>query len=219
MLMHVINLGHDVFKANDKIAGKNLKLLDKHGVITMNVMGAIGSGKTTLIEEAIKRLKDRYKIAVIAGDVVADMDASRFEKLGVPTVAANTGRECHLDAKIIQRALSGIDLENTDLLFMENVGNLICPVDFKLGEHVRIVVVSVSEGDDIILKHPMIFKSSDLAIVHKVDIAEAVSVDPSTMDADINSLNPSIPVLLTSIHDEASIRKWIDYIESHLQNK
>lgn len=219
MLMHVINIGHDVFKANDKIANKNRKNQDKHNVFAMNIMGAIGSGKTTLIEEAILRLKDRYKIAVIAGDVVADMDASRFEKLGVRTVAANTGRECHLDAKIVQGALSKIDLGNTDILFMENVGNLICPVDYKLGEHVRIVVVSVSEGDDIVLKHPMIFKTSDLAIVHKVDISEAVRVDPSTMDADIRSLNPSIPVLLTSIHDEASIEKWIAYIESNLEQK
>lgn len=216
MLMHVINIGHDVFKANDKIADKNRKLLEKHGVFAMNIMGAIGSGKTTLIEEAILRLKDRYRIAVIAGDVVADMDASRFEKLGVFTVPANTGRECHLDAKIIQGALSRIDLENIDILFMENVGNLICPVDYKLGEHVRIVIVSVSEGDDIILKHPMIFKTSDLAIVHKVDIAKAVRVDPSTMDADICSLNPFIPVLLTSIHDEASIQDWVTHIELHL---
>jgi len=217
MLMHVIHIGHDIFKANDIIADQTRKLLDKHGVFAMNIMGAIGSGKTTLIEEAITKLKDRYRIAVIAGDVVAEMDASRFEKLGVQTVAANTGRECHLDAKLVQRSLEQIDLKNTDILFIENVGNLICPVDYKLGEHLRIVVVSVSEGDDIVLKHPMIFKTSDFAIIHKVDIAEAVSVDPSTMDADIHTLNPSIPVLLTSKHNDASIEEWIKYIESHLK--
>jgi hydrogenase nickel incorporation protein HypB len=217
MLMHVINVGHDIFKANEKLAEHNKKHLDEHGVFALNIMGAIGSGKTTLIEEAIKKLKDRYRIAVIAGDVVADLDASRFEKLGVPTVPANTGRECHLDAKLVHKSLDQVDLENTDILFIENVGNLICPVDYKLGEHVRIVVVSVSEGDDIVLKHPMIFKTSDFAIIHKVDIAEAVSVDPSTMADDIHSLNPSIPVLLTTKHNEASINEWVGYIESNLK--
>src|SRR5674476_1412640 len=177
MLMHVIHVGHDVFKANDKLAEKNKKKLDKHQVFSVNVMGAIGSGKTTLIVEAIKQLKETYKIAVIAGDVIAEMDAFRFRKLGVPTIPVNTGKECHLDAKLVEKALNEIDLENTDLLIIENVGNLICPVDFNLGEHLRVVIVSVTEGDDIILKHPMIFKTAELAIINKVDIAHAVDVN------------------------------------------
>ncbi|SES67140.1 hydrogenase nickel incorporation protein HypB [Methanococcoides vulcani] len=217
MLMHVINVNKDVLKANNELAYSNRKLLVKHGIFTMNIMGAIGSGKTTLIEEAINALKERYRIAVIAGDVVAQMDASRFEKLGVKTVAANTGRECHLDAKLIERSLANIDLKDIDILFIENVGNLICPVDYKLGEHVRVVIVSVSEGEDTVLKHPMIFRTSDLAIVNKVDISEAVSADPSKMRGDINQLNPSIPVLLTSKNDAISIDRWIEYIESHLE--
>ena len=217
MLMHVINVNKDVLKANNELACSNRKLLDRHGIFAINIMGAIGSGKTTLIEEAINGLKERYKIAVIAGDVVAHMDASRFDKLGVTTVAANTGRECHLDAKLVKKSLANINLEDIDILFIENVGNLICPVDYKLGENVRIVVVSVSEGEDTVLKHPMIFKTSDIAIVNKVDICEAVSANPSKMKADIHLLNPSIPVLLTSRNDEASISKWIEYIESHLE--
>jgi len=185
MLMHVINMEHDVFKANDKLAEKNITKLDKYQVFSVNVMGAIGSGKTTLIEEAIKHLKDKYKIAVIAGDVVAEMDASRFRKLGVPTIPVNTGKECHLDAKLVEKALDKIDLNNTDLLIIENVGNLICPVDFKLGEHLRIVIVSVTEGDDIILKHPMIFKTSELAVINKVDVAHAVDVNADKMRDDM----------------------------------
>lgn len=219
MLMHLINIQHDVFKANDKLAGQNRKTLDRYGIFAMNIMGAIGSGKTTLIEAAIARLKARYRIAVIAGDVIADMDAARFMKTGVPTVPANTGRECHLDAKLVEKSLKQLELENIDILFIENVGNLICPVDYRLGEHVRIVIVSVSEGDDIILKHPMIFRTSDLAIVHKVDIANAVSVDPATMVADINSLNSSIPVMLTSRNDAASIDNWVEYIESGFKSR
>ncbi|AKB31731.1 [NiFe] hydrogenase nickel incorporation-associated protein HypB [Methanosarcina siciliae HI350] len=213
MLMHVIHMGHDVFKANDKVAEKNRKNLDKHGVFSVNVMGAIGSGKTTLIEEVVKYFKEKYRTAVIAGDVIADMDASRFRKLGVPTIPVNTGKECHLDAKLVEKALEEVDLDNTDLLIIENVGNLICPVDFKLGEHLRVVVVSVTEGDDIILKHPMIFKTSELAIINKVDIAHAVDVDAEKMRDDIHSLNPDIPVILTSRHDWESIETWIGFIE------
>lgn len=217
MLMHVIHMGHDVFKANDKVAEKNRKTLDKHGVFSVNVMGAIGSGKTTLIEEAVRHLKDKYRTAIIAGDVIAEMDASRFRKLGVPTIPVNTGKECHLDAKLIEKALEEVDLDNTDLLIIENVGNLICPVDFKLGEHLRVVVVSVTEGDDIILKHPMIFKTSELAAINKVDIAHAVDVDAEKMRDDIHSLNPDIPVILTSKHDWESLETWIGFIELGLR--
>jgi len=217
MLMHVIHMEHDVFKANDKIAEKNKKKLDKYQVFSVNVMGAIGSGKTTLIEEAIKQLKDKYKITVIAGDVIAEMDASRFRKLGVPTIPVNTGKECHLDAKLIEKALNEVDMENTDLLLIENVGNLICPVDFKLGENLRVVIVSVTEGDDIILKHPMIFKTAELAIINKVDIAHAVDVNAEKMRDDILSLNPDIPVILTSKHDWESLETWISFIELGLK--
>jgi hydrogenase nickel incorporation protein HypB len=206
-------MGHDVYKANDKIAEKNRKKLDKYQVFSVNVMGAIGSGKTTLIEEAIRQLKDKYRIAVIAGDVIAEMDSSRFRKLEVPTIPVNTGKECHLDAKLVEKALGEIDLNNTDLLLIENVGNLICPVDFKLGEQLRVVVVSVTEGDDIILKHPMIFKTAELAIINKVDVADAVNVDAEKMREDILSLNPNVPVILTSKHDWESLETWIDFIE------
>jgi hydrogenase nickel incorporation protein HypB len=206
-------MGHDVYKANDKVAEKNRKKLNKHKIFSVNVMGAIGSGKTTLIEEAISHLKEKYRVAVIAGDVIAEMDSSRFRKLDVPTIPVNTGKECHLDAKLVEKALDKIDLDNTDLLLIENVGNLICPVDFKLGEHLRVVVVSVTEGDDIILKHPMIFKTAELAIINKVDIAHAVDVDAEKMREDILSLNPNVPVLLTSKHDWESLETWIDFIE------
>ena len=213
MLMHVIDMGHDVYKANDKVAEKNKKKLDKYQVFSVNVMGAIGSGKTTLIEEAIRQLKDKYRIAVIAGDVIAEMDSSRFRKLDVPTIPVNTGKECHLDAKLVEKALDEIDLSNTDLLLIENVGNLICPVDFKLGEQLRVVIVSVTEGDDIILKHPMIFKTANLAVINKVDIAHAVDVDAEKMRNDILSLNPNVPVILTSKHDWESLETWISFIE------
>ena len=198
---------------------KNKKKLDKHQVFSVNVMGVIGSGKTTLIVEAIKQLKETYKIAVIAGDVIAEMDAFRFRKLGVPTIPVNTGKECHLDAKLVEKALNEIDLENTDLLIFENVGNLICPVDFNLGEHLRVVIVSVTEGDDIILKHPMIFKTAELAIINKVDIAHAVDVNAEKMREDILSLNHDVPVILTSKHNWESLETWIGFIEQGIKER
>jgi hydrogenase nickel incorporation protein HypB len=214
MLMHVINVGHDVLKANDKLAEKNKKLLDKNNVLAINFMGAIGSGKTTLIERTITELGDKYRIAVIAGDVIADMDAGRIAKLGVTTIPVNTGRECHLDAKLVEKALKSIDLKNIDILLMENVGNLICPADYQLGEHLRAVVVSVTEGDDIVQKHPVIFKSTDIAIIHKKDLAEAVFASTEKMEADARHLNPDIPVLKTSIHDNESMDKWFSTLSS-----
>lgn len=214
MLMHVINVGHDVLKANDKIANKNRKLFEKNGVFAINIMGAIGSGKTTLIEKVIVNLSDKYRMAVIAGDVVAEMDANRFSKLGVKTIPVNTGRECHLDAKLVENAIKNIDLTNYDILLMENVGNLICPADYKLGEHMRIVVVSVTEGDDIILKHPVIFKTVDLVVIHKKDLAEVVFADADKMEKDVKSLNSQIPILKTSIHDKKSMEQWFDILSS-----
>lgn len=218
MLMHVIDIGHDVLKANNRIAEKNKKLFEKNGIFAVNIMGAIGSGKTTLIEKAIENLNKKYSIAVFAGDVIADMDANRFIKLGVKTIPINTGRECHLDAKLIEKAIKEIELSNYDILLMENVGNLICPADYYLGEHMRIVVVSVTEGDDIILKHPVIFKTVDLAIVHKKDLAEAVFTNIEKMENDIKELNSKIPVLKTSIHDTKSMGHWFNILSSATDN-
>ncbi|HID26752.1 MAG TPA: hydrogenase nickel incorporation protein HypB, partial [Methanosarcinales archaeon] len=183
--MHMtINIEHDVLQANKEIAIQNNNLLNKYKVTAFNIMGAIGSGKTTLIELAIQKLSKKYKIGVIAGDIVARIDASRFEALGVPTIGMNTGKECHLDALMVEHALKKLPLRDLDLLFIENVGNLICPVDYILGEHKRVVMVSVSEGDDIVNKHHKIFKESDLAIINKIDIAEAVGVDADKMMQD-----------------------------------
>lgn len=213
MVFHVVELGNNIFEKNNKLALENRKKLHYHNVFSINIMGAIGSGKTTLIEYAIKKLKSEYNIGVIAGDIVADMDASRFSKYDIPTVPANTGKECHLDANIISNSLSRINLKNIDLLFMENVGNLICPVDFDLGEDIKIVIVSVTEGDDIILKHPYVFQIADIAIINKIDVAKYVDSNPEKMKSDIEYLNPNIPILLTSKNNEESMEQWINMIK------
>ncbi len=210
----VLDIGKDLLKANKKHADKNRKLLNSHNIVAFDFMGAIGSGKTLLIEKLAESLKNKYNIACIAGDVIAKYDAERMEKHGVQVIPLNTGKECHLDAHLVGHAISDLDLDNIDLLFIENVGNLICPTDFDLGTHKRIVVVSVTEGDDTVEKHPMIFKTADLTIINKIDIAEAVDADPLKMKKDAEQINPEMEVILTSIKNNKGIDDVIKFVEN-----
>ena len=214
--MHTIEevaIGYDVLKENAGIARRNREMLERYGVTAFNIMGAIGSGKTLLIEKTIQELGGRFRIGAIAGDVIARIDAARFEKYGIPTVGLNTGKECHLDAHLVEHGLGDLPLDSLDLLFIENVGNLICPTDYELGEHERVVVVSVSEGDDIVEKHPLIFSTADLIIVNKVDIAEAVSADADKMVRDARTINPRIGVLKMSLKTGEGFPAWVDFVE------
>lgn len=210
-----IQIGYDVLRANAEIARNNRNRLDKYGIIAFNIMGAIGSGKTLLVEKTIERLGKNIRIGAIAGDVVARLDASRFEKLGVPTTGLNTGKECHLDAHLVEHGLQELPLDKIDILFIENVGNLICPADYELGEHKRIIIVSVSEGDDIVEKHPLIFTTADLIIVNKTDIAEAVNADADKMVRDARIINPRINVLKMSLKTGEGFNDWIEFIKKN----
>ncbi|MDP3623269.1 MAG: hydrogenase nickel incorporation protein HypB [Methanobacteriaceae archaeon] len=192
-----VEIQHDIMVANRKLAEKNQKILDKSNVFAVDVLGAIGSGKTSLIEQLIQEIK--YPVAVIAGDVISKFDAGRFEQYDVPVIGLNTGKECHLDAHLVEHAFHDLPLNEVDILFIENVGNLICPVDFDLGAHMRMVVISVSEGDDTVEKHPLIFKDADLVVINKIDIAEAVGADSDKMVADVVKLNPDVQVIKTSL--------------------
>jgi hydrogenase nickel incorporation protein HypB len=200
MRMHKVaevEVQHDIMVANRKLARKNQRILDKDRVFSVDVVGAIGSGKTSLIEAIIDAVD--YRIGVIAGDVISKYDAGRFEKHGVPVVGLNTGKECHLDAHLVEHALHDLPLEDIDVLFIENVGNLICPVDFDLGSHMRMVVISVTEGDDTVEKHPLIFQDADLVVINKVDLADAVGADSDKMVSDVAEINPEVQVIKTSL--------------------
>ncbi len=206
-------IGYDVLKKNSEIACRNRDNLKRNGVTAFNIMGAIGSGKTLLIEKTIQEIGGRYRIGAIAGDVIARIDAARFEKYGIPVIGLNTGKECHLDAHLVEHGLDDLPLDSLDLLFIENVGNLICPTDYELGEHKRVVVVSVSEGDDIVEKHPLIFSTADLIIVNKIDIAEAVDADANKMVQDARTINPRIDVLKMSLRTGEGFLDWVDFVE------
>ena len=217
--MHTVEVpvGYDVLAVNAELAQRNRNALDKFGITAFNIMGAIGSGKTLLIERTIERIGKSYRIGAIAGDVVAKIDAARFEKYGIPVIGLNTGKECHLDAHLVRHGLEKLPLESLDILFIENVGNLIFPTDYELGEHKRVVIVSVSEGDDIVEKHPTIFTVADLIIVNKIDIAEAVSADADKMVIDARIINPRIDVLKMSLKIGEGFDEWIDFVKGSIK--
>ncbi len=206
-----VEVAKNIMEANKKLADRNKKNLEDNGVFCVDFVGAIGSGKTTLIEEIIDNTD--YKIGVIAGDVISEFDAGRIEKHNVPVVGLNTGKECHLDAHLVGHGVGDLPLEDMDMLIIENVGNLICPVDFELGSHMRIVVVSVTEGDDTVEKHPLIFQSADLVVINKVDLADAVGADADKMVIDAKKLNPNIQIIKSSLKEGSGLSEIIQAIE------
>ncbi len=203
-----IEIEQDIILANDKLAYENRKLFDEHNVFAVDLVGAVGSGKTSLLEKLIDEMDD--DIGVIAGDILSKFDAKRIEEKNVPVKGLNTGKECHLDAHLIEHAIPDVPLDDISILFIENVGNLICPADFNLGAHVRTVIISVTEGDDTAEKHPMIFKGADMAIVNKVDLADAVGADADKMVNDIKTINPDIPVVKCSLKTDEGVQEIID---------
>jgi len=209
-----VEIQHDIMVANKKLAQRNQRIFNKADVFAVDVLGAIGSGKTALLETLIEKMD--YKIGVIAGDVISKFDAGRIEKHNVPVVGLNTGKECHLDAHLVEHVLPDLPLDDIELLFIENVGNLICPVDFDLGSHIRIVVISVTEGDDTAEKHPLIFKDADMVIINKIDIAEAVGADEDKMVADVLEINPDAIVIKSSLNTGEGIDEIIKNIQKFI---
>ena len=217
--MHMIadvEIEKNIMDANKKLADKNLKTLEEKEICCVDFVGAIGSGKTTLVEEIIDNTD--YKIGVLAGDVISKFDAGRIEKHDVPVVGLNTGKECHLDAHLVGHGLADLPLDDLDMVIIENVGNLICPVDFELGSHLRIVVVSVTEGDDTVEKHPIIFQTSDVVVINKVDLADAVGADADKMVADAQRLNPKVKVIKSSLKEGIGLDEIIKVIEDAMKN-
>lgn len=205
-----IELEEDFLDKNRKLALSNRILLDENKVRAIDVMGSIGSGKTSLIELLISILRENYRVGVIAGDLTTSIDAQRIAQPGVEVIQVNTGKECHLDANLIRKALNSLPLKEIDIVFIENVGNLICPADFPLGAHQRIVVISVTEGPWMVVKHPYIFADADLVAINKMDLAKAMQVDPSRIIDDLHTLNPGAKVILTSFRSRKGVSEIVE---------
>ena len=189
----------DVLQRQLQLASQNYEFLKGKGVRAINVMGAIGSGKTELILRMAERLRERgLRVGAIAGDVAGDDDYQRFRAAGLPALQINTGDQCHLDAHQVGHALEDFPLDEVDVLFIENVGNLVCPADFPLGTDTDLVVISVTEGDDMVRKHPKIFAQTDVVAINKVDLAAFVGVDPERIAADYRKVNPHGKIVFTA---------------------
>ena len=208
-----IEPGMNVLEANTQIAQKNRELLQKHNVKAIDIMGSIGAGKTSIIEQLVQKLKQKYRIAVFKGDLTTTIDAERIGRHGVQVLTINTGRECHLDANVIAKAVEKISLENIDLLIIENVGNLICPAEFPLGTDKRVVVVSVTEGPYMIVKHPFTFMNADAMVINKKDLAQTMRIDTRQLEAQAKEIKPDLKVMVTSALSGEGIEELIRSLE------
>jgi len=208
-----IELEADILRANEKLATENRELLRKHGIKAIDIMGAIGSGKTSLIEKLVHELKGRYRMAAFKGDLTTTIDAELIARHGVEVVPINTGKECHLDANLVRKALQRLNLNSLDLLFIENVGNLICPAEFPLGSEKRVVVISVTEGPYMVVKHPFIFMDADVVVINKVDLAKAMGVDAEKLEADVKRINPNAKVAATNCRSGEGIGKVVKALD------
>lgn len=214
--MHKIetDLDIDILQVNRDIAEENRKKFEDNKVSAIDFMGAIGSGKTLIIEGLIEILKNLgKKCGVIAGDVAGDDDFKRFKAHGIPVINVTTGKECHLDAHMIEHTAESLPLEDLDVLFIENVGNLVCPSDFPLGTQKRVVVISVTEGDDMVRKHPVIFGHADVIVINKVDISEAVDVDINIILEDAKKIVPHTPIIQTNAKSGNGLEELLKVLE------
>ena len=208
-----IEPGMDILEVNKQLAEKNRELLRKHHVKAIDIMGSIGAGKTSLIEKLVQKLKQKYRIAVFKGDLTTTIDAERIGQHGVQVVTINTGRECHLDANVVARAVERISLQDIDLLIIENVGNLICPAEFPLGTDKRVVVVSVTEGPYMILKHPFTFMTADVMVINKKDLAEIMRINTKQLETQAKDVKPDLKVAVTNALTGDGIEELIKALE------
>src|ERR1700722_1336462 len=207
----------NLLAANDEAARHNRAHFDAHGVLAINLMSSPGAGKTALLEATIAQLKHSYRIAVIEGDLETDNDAARIRAQGVEAVQITTGTACHLDAHLVHGALHQLPLAGLDLLFIENVGNLVCPASFDLGQHLNVTLLSVTEGDDKPSKYPVIFRASDLVVLSKTDLLDLMEdFDPTRAEAALAALGGGTPLIRTAARRAPALEAWFGWLELQL---
>ena len=209
----------NIMDANDQIAKRNQQLLNKNRVLALNIMASPGAGKTSFIMETIKRLKDKVRIAVVEGDIASTIDADRISKENVPVVQINTGGQCHIDANMVNNALESLPLAEIDLLIIENVGNLVCPAEFKTGAHKRVMLLSIPEGDDKPYKYPLMFTLSEVIITNKIDMIPLSDFDLTAFQRAVTGLNSKASIFQISCKTGEGIDGWISWLESELKDR
>jgi hydrogenase nickel incorporation protein HypB len=207
----------DILSANEQIAQENRRLFDEKGIFTLNIMAAPGAGKTSLIERTIEALRGRLRISAMDGDVASTIDADRFIRLGIPAVQIHTGGACHLDAHMVRAALPRLPLDETDLLLIENVGNLICPTGFTLGEDLKVMVASTPEGDDKPYKYPAMFSAVDALLLNKVDLLPLLEFDLDYFRRGVEALNPDVAFFPLSCKTGEGVDGWAEWLMARCQ--
>jgi hydrogenase nickel incorporation protein HypB len=212
-----VRIVEDALDANNTIARANRDDFDRHGVTVVNFMSAPGAGKTTLLERTIAELGD-VRAGVLEGDVEGSMDADRLSALHVPVTQLNTasgfGGECHLDANMVRSALPELPLEEIELLVIENVGNLVCPAEFRVGEDLRVMITAVTEGEDKPLKYPLMFRACDLVIVNKIDLLPHLDVSVERLLANVEAVHPGVPTMLVSARTGEGVEEWREWLRN-----
>ncbi|MDR1412935.1 MAG: hydrogenase nickel incorporation protein HypB [Actinomycetes bacterium] len=215
--MSTIDLNKPILDYNDRLAAENHALLREKGVFVLDLMASPGAGKTSLILATIDALRDRYNIAVIEGDIASDVDAAKVKDYGIPAVQINTGGSCHLESNMIRRALDILDLDALDLIIIENVGNLVCPTEFFLGENAKVMILSVPEGDDKPLKYPNIFQISRAVILNKLDTLPVFDFNRAAFDDAVRRLNPQAPIFPLSATTGEGVQTWITWLSEQIE--
>jgi hydrogenase nickel incorporation protein HypB len=214
-----VTVVQNVLDANDRIANGNRALFDEKNLYVMNLMSSPGAGKTTLVERTILALRNRVRIAVIEGDIQDTFDADRVAALGIPAVQINTGGGCHLDGNMIREALAGLNLDEADLLIVENVGNLVCPAEFRIGENDKVMILSVPEGADKPAKYPLMFQESSVLIINKTDLLPYVDFDLDKARRDARALNPDIEIFEVSCKTGEGLEGWFAWLTKRMESR
>jgi hydrogenase nickel incorporation protein HypB len=212
MTTRIVEVRKNILRENDRRAAELRRIFDDAGVFVVSLMSSPGSGKTTLLEKTLRALGTSHRVAALVGDLATDNDARRLAASGAPVRQITTGSTCHLDASMVAEALTGWRLNTIDMLFVENVGNLVCPASYDLGEHVRVVLMSVTEGEDKPLKYPAAFNTADLVLITKTDLAAAVDFDRAIALANIAAVRPGIDVMELSSRDATSMEPWLRHL-------
>ncbi|MDI6906102.1 MAG: hydrogenase nickel incorporation protein HypB [Thermoanaerobacterales bacterium] len=206
-----------ILRANDQVARENRERL--RNVLTVNLISSPGAGKTTLLEKTLAGLKDRLRMAVLEGDIYTTRDAERIAGQGVDVVQINTRGLCHLDANMVSRALDQVDLEAVDLLFIENVGNLVCPAEFDLGEDCKVAVLSVAEGGDKPAKYPLVFQQARAAVINKVDLLALSDFDLPAVQDELKTINPDLEIFVASVRMGEGMEAWLNWLQEQVRRK
>lgn len=217
--MHEVVVDQNILYRNEQLAAHNREHFAEHGVYVINIMSAPGAGKTSVLEQTIKALKDEYRIGVIEGDLVTSIDADRISALGVPAYQITTGSICHLDSQMVHKALHSFPIEDLDILFIENVGNMVCPAEFDLGENIRVMVYSTVEGAEKPMKYPLMFHESSAVLLNKKDLIPYAGVSLEELERNVHQVSPDTAIFPISCRTGEGILQWANWLREQATQK